>query len=295
MAILNLTLPKPVNISLQAKPSTVVDGYVTQGGAWDIIYFVRMNQGSVTGQIYRLGKVINIITEGSVLGEELVQDSSFSSEGNLVVNTTGDYWTTQNKWIIESSTSSTFPFTTNYYAYVSADDSNTSTLSQSTSNANVSSYQGGEYIKTGNTYQVSFDVLAVGTHGGGSTIKVGGYTQPASDIFNQTTNLDTKTVTYKATSDGLSFIASENSEGWKIDNISVKRVFTADDSNYIVSVLVDSTAQTPDVNDFIFFGKDNQIGTAGVTGYYATVEMKNDSIDYAELFAVSSEVTESSK
>jgi len=48
-------------------------------------------------------------------------------------------------------------------------------------------------------------------------------------------------------------------------------------------------------NDFIFFGKNQTIGTSGMTGYYAEVEMKNSSTSYAELFAVSSEVFESSK
>ena len=130
MAI-TLTLPKPINVSLQSKATNVVNGYPTQSGAWDIIYFIRVDQGKTTGQIYRLGKCTSIDTSGT--------------------------------------------------------------------------------------------------------------------------------------------------------------------STYTVTVEPDTTAQTPDTSDFIFFGKDNQIGTAGVTGYYAQVEMKNDSIEYAELFAVSSEVTESSK
>jgi len=126
-----LTLNKPINISLQSKATTIVDGFPTQDGAWDIIYFIRMDGGSSTGDIYRLGKCISI------------------------------------------------------------------------------------------------DTSAVST--------------------------------------------------------------------YKVTVEPDSTAQTPDVYDFIFFGKENQIGTSGIKGYHATVEMKNDSIEYAELFSVSSEVTESSK
>tara|TARA_R100000329_G_scaffold125671_1_gene104221 strand:+ start:605 stop:742 length:138 start_codon:yes stop_codon:yes gene_type:complete len=45
----------------------------------------------------------------------------------------------------------------------------------------------------------------------------------------------------------------------------------------------------------VFFGKDVQAGTSGVIGYYAQVQMRNDSTDRAELFAVSSEIFISSK
>jgi hypothetical protein len=126
-----LTLPAPINVSLQSKLANIVSGNISEQGAWDIIYFARMNTGNQNGQVYRLGKCTGINT--------------------------------------------------------------------------------------------------------------------------------------------------------------------VDETTYAVTVEPDTTAQTPDTNDFIFFGKDNQVGTAGVTGYYAQIEMKNDSIDYAELFAVSSEVTQSSK
>ena len=41
---------------------------------------------------------------------------------------------------------------------------------------------------------------------------------------------------------------------------------------------------------FIFFGKDNGINTSGLIGYYAEVEFVNETTDYAELFAVNSEI-----
>ena len=64
-----------------------------------------------------------------------------------------------------------------------------------------------------------------------------------------------------------------------------------------IDVSVDSSLTKPVVSsgDFIFFGKNQTTGTSGMTGYYAEVEMKNASTSYAELFAVSSEVFESSK
>ena len=73
-------------------------------------------------------------------------------------------------------------------------------------------------------------------------------------------------------------------------------------------IAVNKTAKTIDVSvecgltkpvvssgEFIFFGKNQTTGTSGMTGYYSEVEMKNESTSYAELFAVSSEVFESSK
>ena len=64
-----------------------------------------------------------------------------------------------------------------------------------------------------------------------------------------------------------------------------------------IDVSVDSSLTKPVVSsgEFIFFGKNQTTGTSGMTGYYAEVEMKNDSTSYAELFAVSSEVFERSK
>ena len=61
-----LTLNKPINISLQTKPTTVVDGFPSQDGAWDIVYFMRMEGGKPVGQIYRLGKCINLETEPGI-------------------------------------------------------------------------------------------------------------------------------------------------------------------------------------------------------------------------------------
>ena len=62
-----------------------------------------------------------------------------------------------------------------------------------------------------------------------------------------------------------------------------------------ISVEVDNSVPRPSDGNFVFFGKDVQAGTSGVIGYYAQVQMRNDSTDRAELFAVSSEIFISSK
>ena len=51
----------------------------------------------------------------------------------------------------------------------------------------------------------------------------------------------------------------------------------------------------PSDGNYVFFAKDTQIGTSGLLGYYAEVEMKNNSTTAAELHAVSTEFFVSSK
>ena len=43
-------------------------------------------------------------------------------------------------------------------------------------------------------------------------------------------------------------------------------------------------------DSYIFFGKDNSKNTSGIVGYYAEVNLNNNSKDHAELFAVNSEI-----
>ena len=51
----------------------------------------------------------------------------------------------------------------------------------------------------------------------------------------------------------------------------------------------------PGIGDFIVFSKNKSVNNTSLIGYYAEVKLKNDSIDAAELFSLSSEITVSSK
>ena len=51
----------------------------------------------------------------------------------------------------------------------------------------------------------------------------------------------------------------------------------------------------PTNSSFILFTKDNKVNTSGILGYFAEVELRNDSLNKAELFSVGSEIFESSK
>ena len=56
-----------------------------------------------------------------------------------------------------------------------------------------------------------------------------------------------------------------------------------------------ATGVAPPQGAFVMFGKDSSINISGLTGYFAQVEIKNNSKVRAEMFSVSSEITSSSK
>ena len=58
---------------------------------------------------------------------------------------------------------------------------------------------------------------------------------------------------------------------------------------------IDPQTVRPTSTSFILFTKDNKANTSGIAGYFAEVELRNDSVKKAELFSVGSEVFESSK
>tara|TARA_R100000700_G_scaffold41185_1_gene60333 strand:+ start:1130 stop:1495 length:366 start_codon:yes stop_codon:yes gene_type:complete len=52
---------------------------------------------------------------------------------------------------------------------------------------------------------------------------------------------------------------------------------------------------TPNTGDFIMFSKNKIVNNNGMKGYYAEVKLKNEATEKIELFALSSEIAESSK
>ena len=63
-------------------------------------------------------------------------------------------------------------------------------------------------------------------------------------------------------------------------------------SNYII---VESNIDTFGIDDFIVFSKDKDVNNTSLLGYYAEIKLSNNSLEKAELFSLSSEVTPSSK
>ena len=77
-------------------------------------------------------------------------------------------------------------------------------------------------------------------------------------------------------------------------------ILPPDVSNGIVqtqSILVDDVGVPvpAGVGDFIMFSKDSSINISGLVGYYAEVEIRNNSKINAEMYTIGSEITVSSK
>ena len=60
-------------------------------------------------------------------------------------------------------------------------------------------------------------------------------------------------------------------------------------------ITVDNSGTLPSQNDYCMFIKNQVINMNGLSGYYADAMFENNSKVKAELFAVGSEITESSK
>ena len=88
-----------------------------------------------------------------------------------------------------------------------------------------------------------------------------------------------------AASPGVSSISVGNLVG-VIDSIPNQLEINVDDTTGVI---------IPSANDFIMFQKDNRFNTTSLNGYYADVTLTNESTEKVELYAVSSEVTQSSK
>ncbi len=66
-------------------------------------------------------------------------------------------------------------------------------------------------------------------------------------------------------------------------------------TTYTITADIDPYQIRPTLSSFILFSKTADVNTSGLKGYYAEVQIKNDSTDYAELFLVGTEIFESSK
>lgn len=67
-------------------------------------------------------------------------------------------------------------------------------------------------------------------------------------------------------------------------------------TGYIVEVELDDVLVLPSSSDYFYFVKDSRVNKSGLKGYYAEVKFENtDNTKKSELFAISAEMTESSK
>jgi len=66
-------------------------------------------------------------------------------------------------------------------------------------------------------------------------------------------------------------------------------------TNTTVTCSIASTSDVPTTSNFFFFSKDNKANLSSLVGYFAEVEMKNESTSEVELYQVGSDIAESSK
>ena len=79
-------------------------------------------------------------------------------------------------------------------------------------------------------------------------------------------------------------------------DIQVMGLITAiDRASNSVTTEIDANTIRPTLTSFILFSKTASVNTNGLKGYYAEMQFKNDSVDYAELFSVGSDILVSSK
>ena len=83
-----------------------------------------------------------------------------------------------------------------------------------------------------------------------------------------------------------------NSDG---DNVRIGDILSIADDRRSFTVNRGSNVPPATAGEFIFFVKNKSIESSGIIGYEAMVTMTNASTKKAELYAVSSEVFESSK
>ena len=75
---------------------------------------------------------------------------------------------------------------------------------------------------------------------------------------------------------------------YSVGNVMMNRVRVVQDVNAAGAVVLEK-------DDYFMFSKDNTINNSSLIGYYASVNLTNNSIEKAELFTLASDVSESSK
>ena len=87
MATIRITLPLPVNTSLQPKVSTIASdtSNTADSGGWDIIYFVKMVDGKQSGGVIELGECIAVVAGDTTYTVDV------QTTGTELLPVSGDY------------------------------------------------------------------------------------------------------------------------------------------------------------------------------------------------------------
>ena len=112
--------------------------------------------------------------------------------------------------------------------------------------------------------------------------------------LNEAVQADSKDIAYYADTDQTTF--GNGSTVQFAD--SVVRLGPIVDVNYVnntITVDLANSTVLPSTSSFVFFAKDNRANMTSLLCYYNEVEMTNNSTSKAELYAVGTEIVESSK
>ena len=80
--------------------------------------------------------------------------------------------------------------------------------------------------------------------------------------------------------------------------VEIGRVISISKASGVWVLICDTNlinGQQPTTSDFISFSKNNSVNLSSILGYYANITMINHSKEKIELFAVGSEISQSSK
>ena len=85
---------------------------------------------------------------------------------------------------------------------------------------------------------------------------------------------------------------------WYLDisaasEVEMGPIISINDTTIIINASAGVTP--PDTGDFVFYVKDPVGHVGSLKGYYAEIQFRNNTINYAELFSVGTEIFESSK
>jgi hypothetical protein len=109
----------------------------------------------------------------------------------------------------------------------------------------------------------------------------------------QNTSVQVGDTAYYVPETSLSLIGEQQSSN--VDPINVTYLIGEITAIGPETITIDNPSNTPSPNDFVMFRKNENVNNTSLIGYYAEVKLRNDSPEEAELFALSSEIVESSK
>jgi hypothetical protein len=77
----------------------------------------------------------------------------------------------------------------------------------------------------------------------------------------------------------------------------IEQILFSGDGTMLNTLVVDEsgTFNNSNIGDFLMFMKPSEINISGLVGYFAEVEIRNNSTEKAEMYSIASEITPSSK